>query len=126
MAKERFSGKFKGKKYTVDVNLTVLTWKDKDIYYVYAPALDLTGYDKSLNAAKDSFTETLNQTLNYMQNKGTIFDELERLGWTVNRKKKRVVAPNHEEILSDNKHYRDLVKKAGVRKSKRDIELTLA
>jgi hypothetical protein len=61
--------------------LSVLFWEEGGIHYAYSPALDLTGYGKSKEEAKSSFETTLDAFAKYTHNKGTIYKELERLGW---------------------------------------------
>lgn len=63
-------------------------WEEEGIHFVFAPALDLTGYGNSEEEAKRSFEVTLAEFLQYTNNKQTFYDELEHLGWSVNRKKK--------------------------------------
>ena len=125
MAKAHFKASFRGKKYQISIGLSVYLWKDDDIYYAYSPALDITGYGNSESEAKKSFEITLQEFVNYTNNKKTIFDELENLGWTVNRKKKRVHAPELEELLDDNKSFKDIFNREGVKREKRNIELSL-
>ena len=126
MAKSRVSANFTGSKYRVDLNVDVYIWNEDGIYFAYAPALDLTGYDKTEEKAKKSFSQALDLTLSYMHNKDTIFNELERLGWTVNRKKKRVNAPNIQEMINDNEEFKNILSKPDYRKERRGVQLSLA
>ena len=109
MSKHHLSARIDSQKHIVDIGLDVISWVADGIYYHYAPALDLTGYGVSESESKNSFQHQLNEFVNYTLNKGTIYDELERLGWTTNKKKKRIVAPNETELLEDNETYRDLI-----------------
>jgi hypothetical protein len=126
MPKSRYSANYKGSKYNIDINVDVYIWEEDNIHFVYAPALDLTGYDKSEKKAKESFTHVLNETIKYMHNKDSIFNELERLGWAVNRKKKRVSAPNIQELMEDNESFKDLLNKPDYRKERQGVQLSLA
>ena len=125
MSKSRYSANYKGSKYNIDVALDVYIWKEDGIHFVYAPALDLTGYDKTEVKAKDSFSKMLEEMIKYMHNKDTIFNELERLGWSVNRKKKRINAPNIQELIQDNDAFADLLNKSDYRKERQDVQLQL-
>jgi hypothetical protein len=87
--------------------------------------LDITGYGQNANDASASFKYQLDEFVVYTLNKGTVYDELERLGWTVNKKKKRVVAPDDAEMLADNETYRNLVNMQGVNKFSTNLELAL-
>ena len=85
--------------HLVNINLNILSFEEAGIYYVYSPALDLTGYGNSEIEAKNSFQVMLEKFIHYTENKKTVYKELERLGWTVNTKKKRVHPPLEEEML---------------------------
>lgn len=126
MSKSRIAANFKGGKYSINLNVDVYIWKEDGVYFVYAPALDLTGYDKTESRAKESFTKILDETIKYMHNKDTIFNELERLGWAVNRKKKRVNAPNIQELIEDNESFKDLLNKPYYKKESQGVQLSLA
>ncbi|MBN8702817.1 MAG: hypothetical protein J0M08_07115 [Bacteroidetes bacterium] len=99
----------------IEITLTVYSWEENGILYMYSPALDLTGYGTSKKEADQSFKITLGEFIKYTHNKKTIFEELERLGWTVNRKKKRVNAPTKEELLQDNEVFRKLSNKKNIK-----------
>lgn len=109
----------------VTIGANVLLWEEDGLHYAFAPALDITGYGKSEAEAKRSFEVMLDEFLDYTHSKGTIFKELERLGWTVNRKKKRVKAPDHHELVEDNPDYREIVGRPGVRHMQREVALAL-
>jgi hypothetical protein len=114
MAKAKFTGTYNTKYYRVDVGLNMLIWEADGIFYCYSPALDLTGYGKTKEDAKQSFEDTMDEFITYAHNKRTIFDELEKLGWTVNKKKRRVSAPSEQQMLEDNETYKELSNQAGV------------
>ena len=88
--------------------------------------MDLTGYGKTQEEADESFGITMEESLKYMENKSTMFDELERLGWMVNRRKKRVQAPDLETLLSDNDEFAEISRKPGVKVSDKSWALELA
>ncbi len=123
MAKGKFSGQFSGDKHIIEVGLEVLTWEEDGVHFVYAPSLDLTGYDNTKEGAKLSFENTLKDTLVYMERKKSLFDELERLGWTVNRKKKRVNSPDLEELMKDNSEIESILNRPDVMKESHNVEL---
>lgn len=109
----------------VTLGMNVLVWKEEGIHYAFCPSLDITGYGKTEAEAKRSFEVMLDEFLEYTHNKGTIFKELERLGWTVNKKKKRVKAPEHHELLADNDDYREIANRAGVKNIQREVAFAL-
>lgn len=126
MAELHFQGSFNGGKYNINVGLSLFLWQEDGIHFVYSPSLDLTGYGKSEKEAKDSFQTTLSEFLSYTKNKNTIYDELEHQGWSVNRKKRRIHAPDFEEMLEDNEALKEILNKGGVQKATTNIELSLA
>jgi hypothetical protein len=125
MAKHHLEARYDGHKHRVEISLDVITWEESGVHFHYAPALDITGYGQNANDASASFKYQLDEFVVYTLNKGTVYDELERLGWTVNKKKKRVVAPDDAEMLADNETYRNLVNMQGVNKFSTNLELAL-
>lgn len=126
MAKEKYNAAYVNKKGKLEVSISVFIWKDKSIVHAYSPSLDLTGYGHSVAEAKESFEVTLREFVKYTTNKQTLFDELEHLGWAVNRKKKRMLAPDTQELLKDNKTFRGIYNKPGVKVENREVELAVA
>ena len=114
---QQFNARYRGGKYIMTVQLEVLSWEERGTHFVYSPALDLTGYGDTLQEARESFEYTIEETLTYMENKGTIFDELERLGWLVNRKKRKVQAPDEDSLKKDNKEFARIIKMPGLNKT---------
>lgn len=55
--------------------------REKDTYIVYAPALDLSAYGVSVEAAKKNFHDTLTIFLQETIKKGTLEEILLELGW---------------------------------------------
>ncbi len=113
-------------KHEVNVGLSLILFEEDDFNFVYSPALDITGYGKSEIEAKASFEVVLEEYLSYTHNKETIFEELEKLGWTVNKRKKRINAPSEDELWGDNETYRDVMTKSNVRREQTEIGLALA
>lgn len=90
MDKKRASAKFSDKGKNVELNISIFLWEENAIFYVYSPALDLTGYGNTKEEAKASFQTVLSEFIKYTHNKKTIFQELENLGWAVNKRKKKI------------------------------------
>jgi hypothetical protein len=125
MAKKFVEAKYDDGKHIVKVGLTLILWTEDSVHFQYSPQLDLTGYGKSANEAQSSFEQTLKEFINYTVNKDTLFDELERLGWTTNKRKKRVRAPEEEQLLEDNETYKDLSNMPGITRSTTNFALPL-
>lgn len=122
----RIDAKIVNGRHTHHINIPILNWQEDGLFYVYAPSLDLTGYGNTAKEADDSFTTTLTEFVKYIENKGTMYTELQRLGWTVNEKKKRVHPPEHEQLLEDNETFRELSNMPGVISGSTDLQLALA
>jgi hypothetical protein len=125
MAKKFVEAKYDDGKHIVKIGLTLILWKENEVYFQYSPQLDLTGYGKSANEAQSSFEQTLKDFINYTLNKDTLFDELERLGWTTNKRKKRLRAPEEEQLLEDNETYKDLLNMPGTTRSTTSLAIPL-
>lgn len=125
MGKHHIQARFDEQRHLVEVSLDLISWEENKIHFQYSPALDITGYGNTHQEAKESFQIQLKEFVNYTLNKGTVYDELERLGWTVNKRKKKIVAPEDAELLADNETYRHLIKMEGINKSSTNLELSL-
>jgi hypothetical protein len=125
MEKNQVNAKYVHGKNTVEINLSIFTWEEEKVHFVYSPALDLTGYGNNKKEAKEHFECVLEDYLKYTHNKKTIFTELEKLGWLINKKRKRVSAPDFEDMLADNEHFNDLYKTKNLKKENSKVSLTL-
>lgn len=126
MDKGRAKAEFRDGNKQIQLDISIFSWEENSVNFVYCPALDLTGYGYSFEEAKESFHVILEEYIKYTHNKKTIFNELEKLGWAVNRRKRKVVAPDFEELLSDNDHFKDLYKNKNLVKDSSKVSLELA
>lgn len=95
MAQLRFNGKLqRADGARVEVGLSVLAFQDETgTYLLYCPGLDLYGSGNTAAQARASFKEALEEFVCYTFNKGTLDEELRRLGWRVSgRRNQRVYA----------------------------------
>ncbi len=76
-----FSGQYSNDKNTNEVILSLFSFIDDEVHIIYSPALDLSGYGKSEEDAKQSFEIALEEFIKYTNNKQTLTKELERLSW---------------------------------------------
>jgi len=109
----------------LDIKLDLLLFEEDGVNFVYSPALDLTGYGHGEENAKKSFEIVLEEFVRYTDRKKTIYSELERLGWTVNRLKKRVTAPVEDTLVERNSTYRELKDNPNVHASTSRLQLAL-
>lgn len=125
MNKKYVNAKYSDGGNIVELNLSIFLWEDESIFYVYSPALDITGYGLSKEEARESFETVLQEFVIYTHNKKTIFTELENLGWAVNKKKKRLISPDFEDMLIDNEHFNQLYKSKNLVKDSSRFNLQL-
>lgn len=95
------------------VELSLLSFMEEDLHVVYSPSLDMFGYGESEAEAKASFNCALEEFLRYTENKKTLENELKRLGWNVGKpkaKKRKLEAPNWDELLRDNEYLTEVVR----------------
>lgn len=125
MDKKQANAKYSDGNNNVELQVSIFLWEEDAIFYVYAPALDLTGYGVSKEEARDSFETVLHEFIVYTHNKKTIFTELENLGWAVNKRKKRLISPDFEDMLSENEHFKHLYKSKNLEKASSSVNLQL-
>ncbi len=109
----------------IDIVLSLLYWIEDGVHFFYAPALDLTGYGNSEAEARKSLEITLHEFVDYTDNKKTIYAELERLGWTTNKRKRRVSAPSEEDLLAENETYHELANRPDVSRTSSNFAMPL-
>ncbi|MCK9439504.1 hypothetical protein M0Q39_05600 [Patescibacteria group bacterium] len=70
------------------IDLACFPWIQDNIYFICAPALDITGYGNSLNEAANSFITILDEFIDYTHKKTHFLTNLKILdGWLTGRKK---------------------------------------
>lgn len=126
MDKKRVNAKYSDNKKNVEFVVSIFLWEEDSVFYVYSPALDLTGYGLTKEEARESFETILHEFIVYTHNKKTIFKELENLGWAVNKRKRRVISPDFEDMLTDNEHFNHLYKSKDLTKDSSNVNLELA
>ena len=126
MDNKQANAKYSDGRNNVELSLSTFLWEEDAIFYVYAPALDLTGYGLSKVEARESFEMVLQEFIVYTHNKKTIFTELENLGWAINKKKRRVVSPDFEDMLTENEHFNHLYKSKNLVRDSSNVNLQLA
>lgn len=91
------------------VNLQVLVFEEENVYFAYMPSLDLTGYGKTEEEAKESLTIVLDEFLKYTLDKNTLFIEMQRLGWKIKSKEKPMYAPPMSDLINSNEQLKEIV-----------------
>jgi hypothetical protein len=94
------------KKRGITVNVPVLSFKEDNAHIIYCPALDLSGSGNTLSEARESFVTVVTEYLDYTTHKGTLWTDLKKLGWTIQKnKKKPATPPPMSELLESNDEF---------------------
>jgi hypothetical protein len=119
----KVEGQYSDGSHRIQFSLSVYTWQQDGVFFVYSPTLDVVGYGNTQIEAENSFSVTLEEFNRYVTNKGTVYDELENLGWLVNRKKKKFTQPDFEDIKNDNEDFMDIIKSGIASRHERDVAI---
>lgn len=71
----------------MDTKIKFAVYKQNDVYIVYSPDLGLSGYEKSLTGAYNSFKIVLDEYFKFGISNGTLIKDLYMQGWTYNNGK---------------------------------------
>lgn len=97
------------------IRMDLLIFKEKNIHFVYAPALDLSGYGNTKKEAQASFLITLKAFLEYTSEKNTLVGELLKLGWK-SANGNNFSPPYFDELLSKNPYLSEIVREKDFQK----------
>ncbi|MFN7705111.1 MAG: hypothetical protein ACK5OS_10855 [Chryseotalea sp.] len=106
----------------INVKLSLIEFEEDGLYFIYSPALDLTGYGKTEKEAKQSYNLAMEEFLKYTSHKETIFQELERLGWTISKKKK-LSAPSLSALLQSRSYLDEIFTEKNFRKTDETVAI---
>ena len=102
-----FKGGFSNEKAGVTAQLLLIHFVDENgIHIIYSPHLDISGYGKNMDEAKQSFEDSFADFMDYTINKKTLSKVLKQLGWKVkagSKLPKKILTPTMADIL--NKSY---------------------
>lgn len=95
--------------------MDLLIFKEKNIHFVYAPALDISGYGNSKKEAENSFLITLKAFLEFTNEKNTLEDELLKFGWKAENG--NIFSPPYfDELLNKNPYLAEIVREKDFQK----------
>jgi hypothetical protein len=97
--------------------LDLLFFKEDNVFFVYAPALDITGYGLTETEAQHSFVETLEAFLDFTQKNKTLEGELKRLGWQKEQTTMTFQPPFLDEMLQKNAYLSEIIRDYDFEKS---------
>jgi hypothetical protein len=121
-----FSEAFASEKDGVAVRVPLIIFNEDDNQIVYCPALEVSGYGKTEEEAKQSFETSLSAFFEYTIHKNTITDELKRLGWTIRGKHKPAYPPSMLHLLENNDNFSRIFNEHNFRKVDKQIEIPIA
>lgn len=101
----------------LSVTLDVYVFIDGGAYIAYSPALDLSGYGESEEAAKESFAIVMDEYIAYGISRKTLIKDLRAHGWKVKSlKQRKMSAPPFDMLLHNNDVFRDILENKEYRK----------
>lgn len=106
----------------ITVNLSLIEFEEEGLHFVYSPALDLTGYGKTEDAARESYALAMEEFLKYTSSKESTLKVLERLGWTVSNKKK-VTAPSLSALIQSRSYLEEIFTEKNFRKTNENVTI---
>lgn len=99
------------------MTLDVYVFMDGGSYIAYSPALDLSGYGESEEAAKDSFAIVMDEYIAYGISRKTLIKDLRAHSWKVKSlKQRKMSAPPFDMLLHNNDVFRDILENKEYRK----------
>lgn len=116
---------FKNYNTGVETKLSLFSFEEDGLNVIFSPALDLFGYGKTEQEAKESFITVLQEFINYTSNKKTLFKELERLGWKIkgSKRNRKLKSPDVATMVKENKELSDLFENKSFKKYDQVVEL---
>ena len=75
-----------GAKRKIIVNVTVTIFKEGDYLVAYCPALELSSYGRTVEAAKKAFSQAMDIFMEETEKRGTLERALLSLGWSLRLK----------------------------------------
>ena len=100
------SGTIKTDKGPVQINLVVIKFEEDGSKIIYCPAIDISGYGLTDAEAEESFKISLREFFRYTINKGTFYQELNRMGWTIPKNKRKPISPpSMTKLLAENENF---------------------
>ncbi len=104
------SAKWQGRQMTITMELPFFSFIDNGFFVLYCPALDLSGYGKTPEAAENSFTTVMNEYFEYTTTNNTLIADLQRLGWKIGEDKNDPVTPPLiSDLISTNENFTEIL-----------------
>ena len=116
---------FSKTKGILEVSVSIYVFKENDVYVAYCPSLDLSGYERTEEAACRDFEYVLGEYAKFQMQHGTLNEDLTRHGWEVMQR--RAKGPELGKLLRKTQ-LRDVFKKQEYRmiRNTTDLKATYA
>lgn len=98
----------------INSQLAVFIFKEDDNFIAYSPALDLSGYGKTEDEARESFNLVMKEYFDYGINEGTLYQDLKKHGWNIQHDK--CETPLISVLLSQNTDFSDILENKDFKK----------
>lgn len=124
MPTHSFKAEYETANARINIVLGVYIFMDENIFIAYCPALDLSGYGKNEQEAKESFGEVMRQYIEYGLHKHTLVEDLQKHGWNVkSMKQRKFKSPNIETMMKNNPEFKDIIENKDYSKYSENIDI---
>ncbi len=125
MSNMQFTGNIDLKTGLVHITLSLIEFKEDSNTIIYSPALDLSGYGQNAKQAKNSFNIALLEFVKYTNNKKTVNEVFESLGWVIkgSKRKLKFVPPLNTELIQNNETYSNIINSKSYKVFNESVEL---
>lgn len=93
----------------VEARLDVFIYENDGFMVAYAPALDLMGYGKTIEKAKQSFEVVIEDFFEFSLKNATLKEYLIKHGWTPRKAPQEFVPPQTVELMGSNKKLKSII-----------------
>ena len=123
MKQQRTRGTYVDLRKKIIFDLPVVSYEEKELQVIYAPSIDLFGYGKTIDEAKNSFAVTLSEFIRYTTHKKTLEKVLKGLGWQIKKPQRHFIAPSLGYMLDENKQFREIFNTKDFRKFNEQVQV---
>ena len=106
------------------MKLSLIVFKDDNIYNIYCPALNLCGCVYTENEAHESFNIVFEEYIRYTTENQSLIADLESLGWKRNGGK--LIPPKISELLQINNDLGDIFNRYDFNKYSIPVKMQIA
>jgi len=116
-----YNAAFTNQHAVITTDLSLVSFVEDNVFFVYCPALDLTGYGHNEDEAQKSFSQTLKMYFEDTTDKNTLFQDLERHGWEI-KKQNKLKSPDFDFLFKNNRQLKSIVNNRDFTKYNKQIQ----